>query len=150
MTRQREAPELGSACVRLMRALARRAGDGELEALEELASLQDHVQTMLGAGVAGYRAGPAEAPWSAIGEALGTTRQSAYERFRDATTDPAYVRKHARPRALDAWRCAMDQWDRDAEAASNGKSAELAAYAAIHPKPVLRDFMVHLSVGGRP
>lgn len=148
MTREREAPDLGAACVRLMRALARRAGDGELEALEQLAILQDHVQQQLGAAVAGYRAGPAEASWAAIGIALGTTRQAAYERFNSATVDPAHTPRRYRPRALDAWRCAMDQWDKDAEAASNGKAAELADYAAAHPKPQLRDFMVHLS-GGR-
>lgn len=88
--RPKEAPELGSACVRMMRALARRAGDGELEALEQLAFLQQSVQLQLAAAVAGYREGPAEASWTGIGEALGITRQSAHERFKDATVAAAW------------------------------------------------------------
>lgn len=86
----REAPELQAACIRMMRALARRAGDGELEALEALAFLQDSVQLQLGAAVAGYREGPAEASWTTIGGILGMTRQSAHERFKDATVAPAW------------------------------------------------------------
>jgi len=82
--REREAPELGSACVRMMRALAKRASGGELEALEELDKLQGQLQAQLGAAVAGYRAGPAQASWTTIGEVLGMTRQSAHERFKDA------------------------------------------------------------------
>ena len=85
-----EAPEVGAACVRLMRALARRAGEGELEALEYLAALQTDAQLQLGAAVAGYRAGPAGASWAAVGEALGMTRQSAQERFSHATPDLAH------------------------------------------------------------
>lgn len=89
-TRHREAPELAGAAIRMMRALARRAGDGELEALEALGFLQDSVQLQLGAAVAGYREGPAGASWTDIGRILGMTRQSAHERFRDAITAPAW------------------------------------------------------------
>lgn len=90
-----EAPELGAACIRMMRALARRAGQGELEALEQLAFLQDSVQLQLGAAVAGYRAfqpahGAAPYSWTDVGNALGITRQSAQGRFGRATTDPAH------------------------------------------------------------
>jgi hypothetical protein len=83
--REREAPEVASAVIRLLRALARRAGDGELEALEALAMLQTAVDQQLGAAVAGYREGPVEASWTTIGSILGITRQSAHERFKDAT-----------------------------------------------------------------
>lgn len=86
----REAPELAAACIRMMRALARRAGDGELEALEALGQLQHTLQAQLGAAVAGYREGPAQASWTAIGEALGTTRQAAQQRFADCTVAPAW------------------------------------------------------------
>lgn len=88
---EREAPELGAACIRMMRALARRAGQGELEALEQLAFLQDSLQLQLGAAVAGYRAGPAEASWQAVGEILGITRQSAQGRFGRASYAPAHL-----------------------------------------------------------
>lgn len=90
MTREREAPEVSAACIRMMRALARRAGQGELEALEALAALQLSVDQQLGAAVAGYREGPAEASWTTIGSVLGITRQSAHERFKDATVAPAW------------------------------------------------------------
>jgi len=87
--RQREAPELGAACIRLFRALARRAGDGELEALEQLAFLQDSLQMQLGAAVAGYRDGHGYS-WADIGRVLGVTRQAAHKRFGRATTAPAH------------------------------------------------------------
>lgn len=85
----REAPELGAACVRMFRALARRAGDGELEALEQLAFLQDSLQIQLGAAVAGYREGHGFS-WTDVGNVLGITRQAAQQRFRKATTAPAH------------------------------------------------------------
>ena len=81
MTRQREAPELGAAAVRMMRALARRAANGELEALEQLDALQAQLQTQLGEAVAGYREGPAQASWTDIGRILSMTRQNAQQRF---------------------------------------------------------------------
>lgn len=90
MKRHREAPEVAAASIRMMRALARRAGDGELEALEALAALQDSVQLQLAAAVAGYREGPAQASWAAVGDALGITRQSAHERFAHATVAAAW------------------------------------------------------------
>lgn len=91
----REAPELGAACIRMMRALARRAGDGETEALEQLNFLQDAVQLQLGAAVAGYRGfrparGAEPYSWADVGRVLGITRQSAQGRFRDATVAPAH------------------------------------------------------------
>jgi hypothetical protein len=93
--REREASELASASVRLFRALARRAGQGELEALEALHMLEDSLQLQLGAAVAGYRefrpAHNAEPySWADVGRALGTTRQAAQQRFRTATVAPAW------------------------------------------------------------
>ena len=79
-----DAPDLQAMVGRMFRALARRAGRGELEALEALNVLSADVELQLQAAVAGYRAGPARASWDDIGRALGITRQSAWERFRAA------------------------------------------------------------------
>lgn len=79
--KEREAPEVAAAVTRLLVALARRAGNGELEALEALDELQAQVKDQLAVAVTGYRTGPAQASWEAIGHALGMTRQSAHERW---------------------------------------------------------------------
>lgn len=79
--KEREAPELGAASVRMAKALVRRAGNGELEALEELNRLQAVLDELLHQGVTAYRQGPAEASWADVGRILGTTRQSAQARF---------------------------------------------------------------------
>lgn len=81
MSRQREAPEVAGAAARLMRALARRAGDGELEALEALRDMQATLDGYLGQAVRGYRHGPAEASWTTIGTIMGTSRQAAQQRW---------------------------------------------------------------------
>lgn len=79
---------MGSMITRVLRALARRAGEGDVEALEELAALQTVMVEQLGAGVAGYRA--VGHSWADIGLALGTSRQNAQQRFYAATTGPAH------------------------------------------------------------
>lgn len=45
----------------------------------------------------------------------------------------------------DAWFWADQAWRRDAEAVALGYATELAEYAAEHPRPQLRAFMVELS-----
>lgn len=55
-----------------------------------------------------------------------------------------------RDTVTDAWRCAMQAWEKDAEAASNGWTTELREWTTDHPKPRLRDFMLHLSAGRLP
>lgn len=47
----------------------------------------------------------------------------------------------------DAWFAADQAWQLEAEAASVGYATELAEFAALKPRPRLRDFMVHLSTG---
>lgn len=79
--KEREAPEVGAASARMMRALVRRAAGGEMEAVEELARLQGVLDACLHQAVQGYREGPAEASWTDVGRILGTTRQSAQARF---------------------------------------------------------------------
>lgn len=48
----------------------------------------------------------------------------------------------------DAHSCAMQAWFLQAEANAIGYETELREYAEQHPRPRLRDFMVHLSQGG--
>lgn len=86
-----EAPEIGAACERMLKALARRAGEGEAEAVEQLAALEHVVVDQLGLAVRAHRLAPAEASWQQIGELVGTSRQAAHRRFGDATLTPAVV-----------------------------------------------------------
>lgn len=88
MTKERcEAPELGAMCARMFRALARRAADGELEAIEELAKLQKTAGIQLAVAVTNYREFQPAAPsaprfsWTDVGRVLGITRQAAQQRF---------------------------------------------------------------------
>lgn len=73
---------------RMLRALARRAGEGDVEALEELAGLQAILHEQLGAGIAGYRAQGHS--WADVALTLGSSRQAAQQRFGNASTDPAH------------------------------------------------------------
>jgi hypothetical protein len=47
----------------------------------------------------------------------------------------------------DAWRAAHDAWEAEAEHVAIGYDTELREFAATHPRPRLKDFMVHLSYG---
>lgn len=76
-----EAPGLQAASARMMRALARRAGDGEAEAVEALIALQAQLQEQLHAAVTGYREGPAQASWADVAQLVGTSRQAAQLRY---------------------------------------------------------------------
>lgn len=76
-----EAPEIGAMIERMLKALARRAGDGEAEAVEQLAGLEHIVVEQLGRAVRAHRQAPAEASWQQLGELLGTSRQAAHRRF---------------------------------------------------------------------
>lgn len=74
-----EAPELGEAVVRMLRALVTRAADGDTEALEQLARLEElaplatTLAMRLGHDKAGYS-------YTQLGGVLGTTRQAARQR----------------------------------------------------------------------
>jgi hypothetical protein len=83
---------------RCLRALARRAGGGDEQALEQLALLEAVVVEQLGAGVAGFRSWQpphgAESPsWRDVGHLLGVKRQTAQQRFGRFTTLPAHPPK---------------------------------------------------------
>jgi hypothetical protein len=75
-----ESRDLGAAIERqLKRGLARRAGEGDLFALEELARLERVIREITtDAGTAAHFAGYT---YAQLGEALGITKQSAHERF---------------------------------------------------------------------
>jgi predicted DNA binding protein len=77
----REAPELGAAVDRMLRALVRRATAGDLFALEELARLEREVRVAVTAAGRGAHDGPAHYSWTEVANELGVTRQAARERF---------------------------------------------------------------------
>jgi hypothetical protein len=84
--------------VRCLGSLARRAGQGEDQALEQLALLESVAVEQLGAGVAGFRAwqppaGAASPSWRDVGQLLGVKRQTAQQRFGSFTTLPAHPPK---------------------------------------------------------
>lgn len=89
MQRRHEAPELGSAVRRFLRALAVRATEGDLEAIEELAQLAKDVDASLGQAIAGARAAKGYT-WQAVAELLGTSRQAVQQRFHEAAAPEVY------------------------------------------------------------
>lgn len=82
--RRHEAPEIGAMTNRMMRALARRAAEGDLEAVEQLAELQQLLVEHLRAAAQGAHAFGYS--WTEIAGATGTTRQAARQRFAPAVT----------------------------------------------------------------
>lgn len=100
--RRHEADELAAAALRMMRALARRAGEGDELALEVLATVQRDTNAIAGAGVAGFR--DSGRSWGDVAGILGTSRQGAQQRYGAATVDAAHG-----PRC----RCGMNQCPRN-------------------------------------
>lgn len=100
--RRHEADELAAAALRMMRALARRAGEGDELALEVLAGVQRETHTITGAGVAGFR--DSGRSWSEVASVLGTTRQGAQQRYGSSDVEAAHG-----PRC----RCGMNQCPRN-------------------------------------
>jgi len=76
-----ESGEIGAMMGRVCRALVRRATDGDLLALEELAALERAVSGYLGDAARGAHDGEAHYSWTEIAYALETTRQNARQRF---------------------------------------------------------------------
>lgn len=77
--REYEAPDMGAMMGRLLRAMARRAADGDLEALSVLQKIQSdldaaRVAAAQGAHAFGYS-------WTQIGNELGTSRQNARQTY---------------------------------------------------------------------
>lgn len=77
--------------VRILRAAGRRIEDADVEDLAELVALRAAVDDAIASAVAGLRA--RDVSWSAIGRAVGITKQSAYERWgRQGNPDGREVR----------------------------------------------------------
>lgn len=77
--REREAPEVGAMAQRVVRALVRRAGEGDGEALEQLLALEGQISDAIrDAGAAMHRFGYT---FTELGNIAGVSRQAARERF---------------------------------------------------------------------
>jgi hypothetical protein len=79
MTGRHEAPAVGSAAARMVRALVRRAGEGDTEALEQLRMLDELTTQAVSTALrrmhdeAGYS-------WAELARVTGTTRQACSQR----------------------------------------------------------------------
>jgi hypothetical protein len=78
--RRHEAPELGSASKRFMRALVRRAGEGDTEALEALVGLQAVLQEAI-TDAGRVLHDEADYSYTELANVLGISRQGARQRF---------------------------------------------------------------------
>lgn len=89
--REREAPEVGAMAGRVIRALVRRAAEGDTEALEQLLSLEAQVaQAVKDAGRALHD--DAGYSFTYLAGVAGVSRQAARERFsRSDTPTPAAI-----------------------------------------------------------
>lgn len=77
--RRHETPEVAKASMRFARALARRAEEGDTEALEGLAELALIVEGATATAMANlHNAGYS---WASIAELLGTSKQAAHQRY---------------------------------------------------------------------
>jgi hypothetical protein len=88
--RKSEAPDLGAAIIRQLRGLVARATEGDLEAIEQLRLVEAQAGHHVGLAVAGARA-HAGYSWAQLAPALGTTRGSASERFKDVEPLPVVL-----------------------------------------------------------
>lgn len=78
--REREAPEVGAAALRMMRALVRRASDGDTEALEQLVHLEAQASALIvQAGRAMHESGLYT--YTDLAQCLGVTRQAVRQRL---------------------------------------------------------------------
>lgn len=74
-----ESPDVGAMVARMLNALVRRAGDGDLEAVEQLHTITCTAPDALARSArAAHEAGYS---WTAIAAATGTSRQGARQRF---------------------------------------------------------------------
>lgn len=89
----REAPELGAMVRRMVRALVRRAAEGDWEALEELAALEAAAREAVGHALVAMHDGGRQYSWTELGDVLGVSRQAAEQRANRArgTMPPGLV-----------------------------------------------------------
>lgn len=100
--RRHESPELGGAARRMMRALVRRAAEGDTEALEQLASLQLELQAAIQAAGKLMHSGERMADgkgysFTELADVLGISRQAARQRFQWSLSGPATAYYMQRP-----------------------------------------------------
>lgn len=91
--RKHEAPEIGSAARRMLRALVERAAEGDWEALEELACIEKMMPAyMTEAGRAAHDEG-VRYSYTQLGSVLGVSRQAARQRFAAEPTTDTRIRR---------------------------------------------------------
>lgn len=78
--------EWGAFLERILRATARRVGNGDIEGLAVIARVQRLVDETMQHSVDRLRAEPWEYSWADIGQRLGITRQAAQQRFGSKAT----------------------------------------------------------------
>lgn len=81
MKRYRESSELAGMIRRMSRAMVRRAGEGDLEALEALRQMELDIEAAIKDAAAALHDGPDGYSWTIIGEVCGCSRQNARQRF---------------------------------------------------------------------
>lgn len=84
--RRHESPELGDAIVRMLRGLVTRAAEGDTEAIEQLARIEQlaPIAASLGGRLAHDAAGYS---YTELGAVLGVSRQAARQRALNVFTD---------------------------------------------------------------
>lgn len=85
--RRHESPELGAMMRRCARALVRRAAEGDTEALEQLAILEDELPMATSVALAMMNVGEQGYSFTELARVLGTSRQAARQRAVRITTD---------------------------------------------------------------
>lgn len=95
--RRHESPELGDAIVRMLRGLVTRASEGDTEAVEQLARIDQLTGPAKALGLrlawhAGYS-------WTQLGDALGVSRQAARQLGVDTFTSPEAWEHSSTPEA---------------------------------------------------
>ena len=76
-----ENPEFATFAARILRAAARRVGDGDVAGLAALVALRSELDEAITEAVAGLRQPQWSYSWSEIARVLGTTRQAAQQRY---------------------------------------------------------------------
>jgi hypothetical protein len=75
-----ECKEFGQMVSRMIRAYGRRVGDADVEDLTEMVAMRAQLDVVIKDTVTQLR-GKHDFSWSRIGEAVGTTRQAAQQRY---------------------------------------------------------------------
>lgn len=79
-----ETPEFGSMVRRMIRAYGRRVADADPEDLADMVTLRDELEQAILLAVDGQRR--RDVSWAVLGDALGISRQGAFQRYGKPTT----------------------------------------------------------------